>query len=166
MKYFVLLHSVCCLLGGLKTLRDGFVTEKDNGATFAILSGTKMMTCDLSKWTEWSSCRQLGTACRNIQTRLRRCSKGNTTKGITVAYDMWRTVCHNFWLTNRIIRNEQNRIEFQKLLNYREILLRKSKTTIIWNSKMRQFWNWVVSLVALHEIMRIRCNAKSIGQKL
>ena len=73
MKYFILFHSVCCLLGGLKTLRDGFITEKDSGATFAILSGTTMMTCDMSKWTEWSSCRQLGSSCRNIQTRLRRC---------------------------------------------------------------------------------------------
>jgi len=76
MRYFVLFHSAFCLLGGLNTLREGFVTERDNGATFEFLSGTKILNCEMSKWTEWSSCRQLGTACRNIQTRLRHCFKG------------------------------------------------------------------------------------------
>ena len=76
MKYFVLFNSAFCLLGGLNTLREGFVTERNNGATFEFLSDTTMLKCEMSKWTEWSSCRQLGTACRDIQTRLRHCFKG------------------------------------------------------------------------------------------
>ena len=58
--------------------KDGILClTAGGGFTFSFSANEKVQKCELSAWSEWGNCRQLGNTCQKIQTRIRQCSQVN-----------------------------------------------------------------------------------------
>ena len=59
--------------------KDGILCLKAGGGfSFSFTtSNKKVQKCELSAWSEWGTCRQLGKTCQKIQTRIRQCTQVN-----------------------------------------------------------------------------------------
>ena len=58
--------------------KDGILClTAGGGFTFSYRSNEKVQKCELSAWSSWGTCRQLGNTCQKIQTRIRQCKQVN-----------------------------------------------------------------------------------------
>ena len=58
--------------------KDGILCLKAGGGfSFSFTTNKKVQKCELSAWSAWGTCRQLGNTCQKIQTRIRQCTQVN-----------------------------------------------------------------------------------------
>ena len=58
--------------------KDGILCLKAGGGfSFSYTTNKIVQKCELSAWSAWGTCRQLGNTCQKIQTRIRQCTQVN-----------------------------------------------------------------------------------------